>query len=739
MEGGSRMQRQQTKRTFYQFLRYYLLIALLPLFVIVILFSKEMFGKTRDYFTDAQKAITVNGISTVESHMSIIQGYPQQLAKSTIVSVFRRDPNTMNRIALIRELSRVVGGNAMISNLLVYFRESEILVSAYSNSWSKEDILKGLVLRYGDRQPEEVVELVAHLKSSQVLPEEPVQIGPLEGSRESISFLSSLPVNNRFAYATVMIMVDVSAFKTLLRADEGDAFFLTDISGNSVLSESMNTYSTETVLGYMDSSVSGVKEITLNGNRMILSWAYSPSYGYTLVRLAPIQPIINQQFHLLNRVMLAMAGISVLILLLAALFMRRTYTPLRDLVQLTGNRNVSRNPGKKGNAFTVIGDAIQSLQAENSRLSTDIARRNPLLAEYSARIMLSTPEDNWNREVYDAGILAGLPMGFARYKVMVLEYQDAEILASASRNVPHLLEDHLVISFTEASGTRLVVLLGGSQENMIWENWIEAASPAAAGIGPSVDRVKQWNASYIRASLACDYASDTGSAKKIMRFDEIPSDFYTPSYPWETLQTLNAAINQGNYETVRTAGKRVCDYIARNFFASGETIRTVYQQAIQMFAEIALDLVHEEINMLRLQPEKATADSMVKVLNDLIASFCTHAELTTKERMNSPIYRSLQIISEELGSEDLSLVYVADRVGLSPSRYSTMFRMEMNRTFKEYVDELRLEYAKQLLKDTDLQVNLIGQKVGYLNSYSFTRFFKGKTAMTPGEYRNRGE
>ncbi len=732
------MQRQPTKRTFYQFLRYYLLIALLPLFVIVIIFCYESFGRTRQYFIDSQKAITINGISTLESHLSIIQGYPQQLAKSTVVSDFRRSPDTMNRLALIRELNRVVGGNALISNLLVYFRESEILVSAYSNSWSKEDILNSLVLRYAHRHPEEILNLVSHLKASQVLPEEPVQIGPLEGTRETVSFLSSLPVNNRFAYATVMIMVDAPSLRTLLRADAGDAFFLMDIQGSVVLSEGLGTLSAADLLEHLEDAASGVREISMDGTRMILSWGYSPSYGYTLVRLASIQPVINQQLRLMNLVLLAMAGLSILILLLTAVFMRRTYTPIRDLVQMTGSGKESE-AGEKGNAFTVIGDAIASLQAENTRLATDIDRRNPLLAEYSARIMLSTPEDNWNGEVYDAGVMAGLPMGFDRYKVMVLEYPDGDLLSSAAKSVPSLLSDQLVISFTEALRTRLIVLLGCSKESRIRDKWIEEALPLAAGIGPSVDSVKQWNASYIRASLACDCASDAGSGKKIMRFDEIPSDFYTPSYPWESLQTLNAAINQVNPETVRTSGQRICTYITRHFNASPETIRTVYQQALQMFAATRAEVVQEEMNTLRLHPEKAGSEAMTEVLTGLIEAFCREAEDTTRDRMNSPVYRSLQIISEELGSEDLSLIYVAERVGLSPSRYSTMFRLEMNRNFKEYVDELRLEHAKHLLKNTDLQINLIGQKVGYLNAYSFNRFFKGKTGMTPGEYRNREE
>lgn len=47
----------------------------------------------------------------------------------------------------------------------------------------------------------------------------------------------------------------------------------------------------------------------------------------------------------------------------------------------------------------------------------------------------------------------------------------------------------------------------------------------------------------------------------------------------------------------------------------------------------------------------------------------------------------------------------------------------------------RLQMAQSLLKDTDLAIKEIAERLQYRNSQNFIRFFKKKLGMTPGDYR----
>ena len=64
-----------------------------------------------------------------------------------------------------------------------------------------------------------------------------------------------------------------------------------------------------------------------------------------------------------------------------------------------------------------------------------------------------------------------------------------------------------------------------------------------------------------------------------------------------------------------------------------------------------------------------------------------------------------------------------------------MIDKKSGKNFKEYVDQIRLEKAKELLKKNDLKIEYIAELTGYNSSYSFTRFFKKYMGISPSEYR----
>lgn len=92
---------------------------------------------------------------------------------------------------------------------------------------------------------------------------------------------------------------------------------------------------------------------------------------------------------------------------------------------------------------------------------------------------------------------------------------------------------------------------------------------------------------------------------------------------------------------------------------------------------------------------------------------------------------------EEHYAEDISLDLLADKVKISRGYLSSYFKEKTGMNFIDYLNELRINKAKQLLEDSDLKVQDIAEKVGYLNSSSFFRMFKRMTGVTPGDYRKQ--
>ena len=74
---------------------------------------------------------------------------------------------------------------------------------------------------------------------------------------------------------------------------------------------------------------------------------------------------------------------------------------------------------------------------------------------------------------------------------------------------------------------------------------------------------------------------------------------------------------------------------------------------------------------------------------------------------------------------------------LNPVYLSHLFKKIKKVNFSEYLNEVRLLKAMELLKGTTMRISEIAQSVGYNDARYFATLFKKKTGMSPNEYRNK--
>lgn len=90
-------------------------------------------------------------------------------------------------------------------------------------------------------------------------------------------------------------------------------------------------------------------------------------------------------------------------------------------------------------------------------------------------------------------------------------------------------------------------------------------------------------------------------------------------------------------------------------------------------------------------------------------------------------------------SDEISLNTIAAEVGMSPSYFSSIFSKEMGKTFVEYLTEIRMDRAKELLMCSSMKTSEIGYEVGYKDPHYFSYIFKKTQNYTPEEFRARGK
>lgn len=92
-------------------------------------------------------------------------------------------------------------------------------------------------------------------------------------------------------------------------------------------------------------------------------------------------------------------------------------------------------------------------------------------------------------------------------------------------------------------------------------------------------------------------------------------------------------------------------------------------------------------------------------------------------------------ISSNYMSPEMSSNHIQESLGVSETKVTNEVKNETGLSLKQFINQLRVEEAKRLLKSSDLRVNEIAYKVGYDNVTHFNRTFKSFTNLSPSGYR----
>ena len=88
-------------------------------------------------------------------------------------------------------------------------------------------------------------------------------------------------------------------------------------------------------------------------------------------------------------------------------------------------------------------------------------------------------------------------------------------------------------------------------------------------------------------------------------------------------------------------------------------------------------------------------------------------------------------------NQKININDIASYVGINRSYFSYIFKQKTGISPKEFLRNCRIEKAEKLLTETTLSVSDIAGQVGYPDPFTFSKFFKNITGLSPRDYRNR--
>ena len=112
--------------------------------------------------------------------------------------------------------------------------------------------------------------------------------------------------------------------------------------------------------------------------------------------------------------------------------------------------------------------------------------------------------------------------------------------------------------------------------------------------------------------------------------------------------------------------------------------------------------------------------------------------VTSEHKDGGSIGRAIEYIENHF-YQNISLEEVSREIGMNTTYFSTLFKKQTGKKYIDYLTDLRMEKARNLLANTDLKISTVAEMVGYGSTKHFTRIYKGKFGVTPNSNRQSAQ
>ncbi|MGC5770910.1 helix-turn-helix domain-containing protein [Paenibacillus pabuli] len=210
------------------------------------------------------------------------------------------------------------------------------------------------------------------------------------------------------------------------------------------------------------------------------------------------------------------------------------------------------------------------------------------------------------------------------------------------------------------------------------------------------------------------------------------------AYPLELEQDIISALRSGDEELALECLRRFIDTYAGSE-SPEEHIRQALFQLLARIQHALLQLGEDPVELFGLAVYEEVVhlhdlDELFQWFRERIVHVCVEEFTGKEEKQIQMAVHQMKEHAERHYAEALSLDELADLHGIHAYTLSRAFKQTFGQNFVDYLTEIRLNRAKELLESTDVKINEIAEQVGYQASY-FNRLFKKSEGTTPSRYR----
>jgi two-component system response regulator YesN len=262
------------------------------------------------------------------------------------------------------------------------------------------------------------------------------------------------------------------------------------------------------------------------------------------------------------------------------------------------------------------------------------------------------------------------------------------------------------------------------------------------GVGQRISKLDGLSKSYAQAKEAAEQRWFLGK-NRIISMDNLEQEedsFFRIDQAQS--ESLVSALKAADAERVRTELDAVYVLLARNRREGMPYGRNVSLQLLLLAGRLLLELnvqreglAERESELMATVFQQETLAELRELVEGYLLQACERIGEKRSGKSKNVIERVHKLI-EQRYAENLQVKDIAEAVFLSVTYLCLLFKQETGETINEYMTKVRVEKAKELLREPGSKFYEVCYAVGYSDPSYFSKIFKKYTGFTPSSYRD---
>lgn len=504
---------------------------------------------------------------------------------------------------------------------------------------------------------------------------------------------------------------------------------------------------------------------TMNGTKSLVTYTYNAKLEWYLIN-ATSYAYLTRGSYILQRNIIIVSLLMLLICFTATILLnRKIYGPIGNVVRMVkGSHPVTAGEGTREAAdeAAYLSDVFKSLIGKVTSLEDSVIKDKERLKESYLRDILLREMDSGATAADVHPEQHGTRLESGPMRALAVAVEDSA--EQGNNNVPdtgiRLVKDTIFelarrlfherdeMEKVDIGRQSFAILMHEPQDhpsthrlNMLMQQAERVTGfRIKIGVGSRAESIVKLGRSFEDAKAALEY-SFVDYRRTVYDFDAIQARMEAPfRYPAKWERALFDAIRVNDR---KEAWRMIGEWFHALRHCAPVDIRAALRQSVTTieteFGQMAdfepLLANYGQNSLYGIVQDFKDLDRVEAFYGELADFIIGQLKMNRHQDHGELVKTACEFICSHYRSSGLSAELVASELRISVPYFSKLFNEAMGTSFTQYVTDLRLHEAEQLLLTTTLNVKDIGERIGFQNSSYFITVFKKKNGTSPNQFR----